>query len=214
MNRLAPNRLEFSPRHRACRKLLPWYVNGTLNADERARVERHLEDCAVCREEVASLEDLQQCVRETSSETEAAVPGFGKVMAQIDAATAPRFRTPPAIRWALAAQAAAILVLAAMLIWPTAPASQDDFRTLSDPRVETGNAAPSFRIVFSETATEAELRRLLRSVEAEIVSCPSSFGVYTIRVRAQSLPPAERDDWLARVRREALVRLVEPIATR
>lgn len=38
-----------------CRRvaeLLPWWLNGTLGADEAARVEDHLETCAVCREEL------------------------------------------------------------------------------------------------------------------------------------------------------------------
>jgi hypothetical protein len=35
--------------HQAVQALLPWYVNGRLEADEAARVEDHLAACAVCR---------------------------------------------------------------------------------------------------------------------------------------------------------------------
>ena len=32
-------------------ELLPWFVNGTLSADETGRVETHLAGCAECRED-------------------------------------------------------------------------------------------------------------------------------------------------------------------
>ncbi|HHQ42366.1 MAG TPA: zf-HC2 domain-containing protein, partial [Chromatiales bacterium] len=37
-------------------ELLPWLANGTLEGEERERVQRHVEGCARCR---AELEFLQ-----------------------------------------------------------------------------------------------------------------------------------------------------------
>ena len=39
------------PRHSEVADLLPWFANGTLDEDERARVERHLVDCIACKKE-------------------------------------------------------------------------------------------------------------------------------------------------------------------
>lgn len=39
-------------------ELLPWYVNGTLDAEARVVIEAHLRDCAVCRRQVAGLRAL------------------------------------------------------------------------------------------------------------------------------------------------------------
>ncbi len=36
--------------HEAIEQLIPWYETGSLLAEERARVERHLPSCAACRE--------------------------------------------------------------------------------------------------------------------------------------------------------------------
>jgi hypothetical protein len=46
--------------HREWQDLLPWLVNGTLGAAERARIERHLEDCEDCRAELALEQDLHR----------------------------------------------------------------------------------------------------------------------------------------------------------
>ncbi len=46
-------------RHEAIQELLPWYLNDTLEADEHERVERHLQSCAECRDELEDLKGLQ-----------------------------------------------------------------------------------------------------------------------------------------------------------
>jgi len=46
-------------RHEAIQELLPWYLNDTLEADERTDVERHLQSCAECRDELEELKGLQ-----------------------------------------------------------------------------------------------------------------------------------------------------------
>ena len=41
------NRLEGDP-HQAISELIPWYVNDTLENDERERVAQHIAECPVC----------------------------------------------------------------------------------------------------------------------------------------------------------------------
>ena len=43
------------------------------------------------------------------------------------------------------------------------------------------------RIIFSEQATEAEMRRLIRSLDAEIIAGPSAIGFYTLRFQSEEL---------------------------
>ncbi len=45
------------------RELLPWYAGGALDADERSRLEVHLEGCAECREELAQTLNLARAVQ-------------------------------------------------------------------------------------------------------------------------------------------------------
>ena len=202
------------PNHRSCWKLLPWYVNGTLEAGERAGIERHLEGCDACRQEVTSLEQLRGHVRNPRDTAPIGAPamarGLRQALDRIDGAGS-RFRPSPAVRWVLAGQAAAILVLVSLLVSPTAPEEPGGYRTLSAPRATSESGEGIFRIVFSDNATEIELRQLLRSVNAEIVAGPSSVGAYTLRAGRE---PAGGGERLERLRASPLVRLVEPIRRR
>jgi hypothetical protein len=50
-------------RHERVWDLLPWYVNGTLAATERAAVEDHLAACPLCRQEAESCRRIGAMVR-------------------------------------------------------------------------------------------------------------------------------------------------------
>ena len=56
---------QFQQVHAEVWNLLPWYVNGTLEADERKQVERHLTQCLTCRTEVAEQAEIARCAAET-----------------------------------------------------------------------------------------------------------------------------------------------------
>jgi hypothetical protein len=64
--------------------LLPWFVNATLSAADRDRVEAHLADCALCRAELAAEHRIRTLLRQP--EAVQAVPQLGlrKLLARID----------------------------------------------------------------------------------------------------------------------------------
>jgi hypothetical protein len=64
--------------------LLPWFVNETLSAEDRGRVEAHLADCALCRAELAAERRIRTLLRQP--EAVQAVPQLGlrKLLARID----------------------------------------------------------------------------------------------------------------------------------
>ncbi len=104
--------------HEALVKLLPWYVNGTLDESESHIVAEHVEHCDECAEEVAELRDLELAVMAVGKEE--ALPefdGVDRVLAEIaekgrrKEGGARIFRFPPA-RIAMWAAIAAALVFA------------------------------------------------------------------------------------------------------
>ncbi|MEM7585707.1 MAG: zf-HC2 domain-containing protein [Acidobacteriota bacterium] len=228
--------------HRATWKLLPWYVNGSLEAAEQAAVAQHLSDCEICRQEVTQLEALRQQVRTSQAaavarssaihSADATERGLQQVLRRIEDRSPSAGRSgirssAPALRWALVAQAAAILLLATLLAWPRSTPAPQSFRTLSDaplsdaalPDAALSDAAQSsptlsksstelYRIVFRDDAVELEIRQLLQALDATLVDGPSAVGAYTLHAAGG------RDEVLARLRAASWVRLAEPLAAR
>jgi len=77
--------------HAQVAELLPWLVNGTLDAASAARVRAHLDDCAACRADFERERELAAAMAAEGSLVFAAEPSFQKLVARIEAA-----RTLPA----------------------------------------------------------------------------------------------------------------------
>jgi len=201
-----------SDEHGAVQAVLPWYANGTLDPAERAEVEAHLTDCARCR---ADLE-FQRHLRATPAPEAPAGEvdrGWRTLRAQLEAPAADETRPMPARdrrsapRWwplALGLQAAFVVVLMLASAWLFLP-RPDAYRTLG------GAAAPpaaNALVVFRPDATEAEMRRALRTADARVVGGPTVTDAYLLRM------PAVDADSLARLRAEPAVARVESLEGR
>lgn len=87
--------------HAKIAPLLPWYVNGTLDAGQRQAVESELAHCAECRADVAEFERVSAALQDI----DARAPGpsefvFSRTMARIDDLAAQAAdTTPAAVRW-------------------------------------------------------------------------------------------------------------------
>jgi anti-sigma factor RsiW len=205
--------------HQQAWELLPWLVNETLEPDEREGVESHLAACGECRGEAERCRALEALVRSAEVAPSPHPAQLAQLMRRIDEAER-KSKRPRLVRllgvqrvnvwWALAAQAAVLVVLLGVVFWPSPPSR---FRTLSDPAPPAAAAAAQrqVRVVFAPTATEAELRRVLLEVRGEVVGGPSPLGAYTIGVPAgpgaEPLPLV-----LEHLRADPHVRFAEPVA--
>jgi putative zinc finger protein len=112
--------------------------------------------------------------------------------------------TPRLVRWALAGQLAAMILLATALAFGPArrqPAGAV-YRTLSEPSAPAASlpatsataAAPQIRVVFVEAATAKQMREVLLSTRGRLVDGPSPLGAYTLELPAPApaaaAPPA------------------------
>jgi hypothetical protein len=200
--------------------LIPWYCNGTLARDERERLERHLESCQRCREDLALWRSVEVEVSEPAAMPVPHPAQLQRLLGRLDepaeeagevAPTGSRrrggseFRRLPR-RWRLlvVGQAAA---LAALVGWTAVarlePPPVPAFRTLSARAIER----PTWRLraVFSEQTPEKEMRMLLLSLGAAVVDGPSPLGVYTVEIPA-TLDP---DSTIAVLRTRPEVRFAE-----
>ena len=70
-------------------ELLPWYVNGTLEGEERELVARQVLASLTCRKELERLRSLQQLIQRDDPEAAATDREFERLMARIHASDAP-----------------------------------------------------------------------------------------------------------------------------
>jgi Putative zinc-finger len=98
--------------------------------------------------------------------------------------------TPRVVRWALAGQLAALILLAAALAFGPARRQPALYRTLSEPSAQAVSltatsataAAPQIRVVFVEAATAKQMREVLLSTRGHLVDGPSPLGAYTLEL--------------------------------
>jgi hypothetical protein len=200
------------PEHGEATKLLPWLVNGTLGSVERAKVERHLAQCAACTHELEHLRVLQAYIARDDGDP-LLTHGLARIRARLDmeAATGPRRslqwiarqwgRTSPWVRGAVLTQAAVLgLLMAILLSWP----APQYYSTLGTTPVRQSKDT-EFVVVFNDKLSEREIRILVLRLHARIVDGPSPAGAYTLQVTQ-----GDRLAVLAALRQNSSVIFAEP----
>lgn len=213
--------------HQRVWELLPWYANGTLGETESRTVEEHAAQCERCREEVQACRQLGETVRRTAVAAPTPHPArLSRLMARLDEADGSSLRarlggllaaTPQPVRWALAGQLAAVLLLAGGWVWnapppppPADPADPAEYRTLSDTAAPAA-AGVRVRVVFAEQTTERQIRDVLLPLGGQLAGGPSPLGAYTVEL------PEGRDPLpvvLRHLRSRPEVSFAEPVAGR
>lgn len=207
-------------RHQEIDELLPWYANGTLEGDERLRVERHLAVCEPCRNEMALLRDLGATAAALVQATPPVPDTLGQVHARIDAWE--RSRQPPLAarirarfqglftvsrmpRLVLLGQSALIVALAVALV--LSRAQGPELTTLSGG--ERG-AGPRLTVIFEPAASEESIRQVLQTVDGTIVAGPSAAGVYTVAIGSAAAESPAVDAAITSLREHpSVIRFVE-----
>ncbi|NEX64756.1 anti-sigma factor family protein [Noviherbaspirillum galbum] len=200
--------------HRTVQELLPWYVNGQLAGSELSLVHEHLQTCTQCRADVAwqaqlrAIEPMETPVPDVDA-------AWRQMQQQLESRSKPWWRRiverlplglPAPTRmnwtaWALAGQAAVILVLGTLLA--AQPNSSHEFRALGSGVERQGNIL----VMFSPQATEPELRKALQDSGARIADGPTASGAYTLEA-----PGRRAAEVAAELRASGVVMLAEPLA--
>jgi hypothetical protein len=83
---MGTNQAREERQHRRISELIPWYVNGTLEAAERQAVEAHAAVCPRCQEELAAAAQLAREIQEAESAAPSPHPAqLSRLLARIDA---------------------------------------------------------------------------------------------------------------------------------
>lgn len=204
--------------------LLPWYLNGTLQEDERRHVDQHLSACAACRAELEELTQLNVQLHEVyvaQSEPSTGIQRAVRVLVQRETSEKDAkpvtgsawldgldawFRSLFIPRWAPTLAVTLLVAQLGLLLWSlTLPA-------LSDQAMTRGLGAPTvrLRVVFQETASERQIRVLVQGVHGRIVDGPALDGVYIMEVPAGDRAATQKKVDALRSQTES-IRTVEPM---
>lgn len=190
------------------RELLPWYVNGTLDAARRKLVDEQLAQSPALRTELDWLRKLDRDIDETTS-----IPGgdlgLGRLMSRIDAEREGKLvplKRPERPRWFVPSLAiAATLVIAQTLVIGVLVKDRSEVLVPHSGLVKGKGSL--LQVQFQPSATEVQMRELLVVVGGDVVAGPGSLGIYTIRVSDERAEEA-----LQRLRAEiAIVEAVTPV---
>jgi len=194
--------------HDTVQQLLPWHVNGTLAADETARVEAHLAECEDCRHDLA-------CERELAREV-ALLPldideGWQAMAMRLpDARESDRARRVPLfsrsgpVGWAVGGALAASVVLSVAVVGlqrPPTPAQT--YRTLGS---SAAGAPGQVVVLFRPDTPEQQMRTILAAQGARVVDGPTAAGAYVLHIDGPSATDA-----INALRQSSDVVLAEPI---
>lgn len=204
--------------HAQTQALLPWYVNGTLDAAEAAMVEAHLVECAECRNELRIEQATGRQIGGLSMDVEQGWMAMRERLAAAETAPTPPAETTPALEgprvipflrrrvtlgWAIVGQAAAAaLVLVASGSLRQTP-EVAEYQALG-----TAGAAPvgNMVVLFRPETAERDVRALLEGAQARVVEGPLTTGAWVLRV-----DDARRDAAVAQLRASPRIALAEPL---
>lgn len=197
--------------------VLPFYVNGSANAEDRAFVDALHQD----REASAMLAWHRGLAEHVQADVESASEsiGWAALTAKVRAQRQTELARPSGWRAWLALerwlprpiQTPAFAVLALVVVAQAALLSDrfadTDYSTIrgAAPVTTDATGATLLRANFKDETPERDLRLLLISVGASIVQGPGQLGDYMLSVSSEradaALHELERSDWVVSVRR-------------
>jgi len=220
--------------HQRATDLIPWYVNGTLEASDAAQLGAHLDGCAQCRRDCEAQQRLFEAMQADTTLVFAAEPSFKKLMARIGthedagelAAGGPapvmpsankparRRRFAGAARWL----AAAVVVEGFALgygawAWHAhSAATGSTYVTLTSPQPSYRDT-PRIRIVFRSGLSVGGLGAILHAAGAHIIDGPTDANVYTLGFAGAEVTPVIAQRRVAALRAGADVLFAEPLGS-
>ena len=204
--------------HRQTWDLIPWLVNGTASAADRAQAESHLAVCADCRDEYAFQSRLRAGLGIDARADTACEAGLAHLLSRIDAEESGRSidaRPRTTQKWLLRSLAAAVVLQAiglAALLWPMHSAPLPAYRTLSATPASPVSAV--VRLVPSPELSLGRLQRILGENGLRIVEANDGATILALAPAVdRSAPAAPIDAVIEQLRRTPGVLLAEPIGT-
>jgi hypothetical protein len=190
-------------------ELLPWYVNGSIDAADRAWVDSYLAEHPEARSELAWYESLQTRIHETVPAVPATI-GLARAMNLIRgdrptiAERISAFFGSFAMRPAMALGLLGVIVLQSAVIANMMNQVKDDETEMRALRAKDVAEGPLVKVNFAPDAKESDIRLLLVSVQGTLTGGPGQLGDYYVRV-----PAGKEAQAAAKLKGKPIVQAVE-----
>ena len=166
--------------HAEIDRLLPWYANGSLDAATRARINRHVERCNLCREELAFLGDIRDAVSQSVAD-EPAAGGFETLPADLRRRIIAARR--PVSQGRRFGGALAASLLAALALGVAITVSQMETPRFRTATTTVANSDTMLVVVrFTDNTRLDDVNRLLREHRAIVVEGPDGRERWTLEI--------------------------------
>jgi hypothetical protein len=179
-------------------ELLPWYVNGSLGAEDREWVDRYLSEHPEARPELDWARSLSTRLRD-SMPAVAPTIGLERTMERIRgkrptlAERMGAFLDSLGMRPAAALAGLAIVAVQGGFILHLLDSAGEDATEMRSLRAVASDERPMLKLNFAPDAKEAAIRHLLVSVQGRLAGGPGQLGDYYVIVPAgQEAAIAER----------------------
>lgn len=185
---------ENSISHSSAWSLIPWMVNDTISADDRERLQSHLDACGECHAQYMLECRIRECMQaEIKIDGDEPDLALAQLLARIDAeqtvdevTKAPRsFRATPRVnRWLAAAvvvQAIGLGTLGAVQLQSAGnetPPTSAEYRTLSSPTPIVTSGV--IRFVPAPGMTVASMQALLAGADLQIVDSSPHSAIFAL----------------------------------
>lgn len=217
---MKPSTVTTSDLHQQTVLLLPWYVNQSLQTEDREQVENHIRSCLLCRRELVKLRKLATAVMELPDLEAAAESSFASLRSKLPAkdyalsSLGNQSSTTSLIRFTrqrviqLAIAASLLLTIIPLTLNRIQPNITDNFYTLSDARFTLTNSK-QLRIVFAKSLSKNEIATILDSIHGQQLGEPNSVGAITVRLA--EIDSTDLDNAITLLRNRPDVLLAESI---
>ena len=154
--------------------MLPEYVNGSLSPEDAKRIEQMMEENMDIKSEEEFLSLMREAVKSEEVESPAEW-GLARLRRTLPQPEQVEHKDTSSWWKPLAVAASFAFVLQTSYMFFNETKIDDGYVPLSTSQFEN-----SIQVVFEVNVTEAQIRELLSSIEANIVDGPSASGVYRI----------------------------------
>lgn len=173
--------------HHRTQALLPWWVNGTLDASEQSLVERHLHECAPCQEESEFIRQLNDSESRRSEPRPDVNAALTRVLDRIDQKVPDqrlgRVALGSNVAW-LSVAAAALLAFGALTLLrqvPDTASSTGEYSVLASSSPSSGALQLEVRFNSSEASLVGFVHVESKFGEAGSITAWEKLGEMTYR---------------------------------